>query len=282
MDPEYVAARKVLLDALEALESHRAALILVGAQAVYVWTGPAGLAVAEHTTDADICIDRRVLRSSPNVAAAMRKAGFRLDRSSGGEQVGLWCLDQEVDATEPTARVDLLVPEAISLSGKGGARLGAGHDRETALAVHGLEASLVDKKDVLIGAFEESDPRVFTIAVARPAALLVAKAHKLNERLQDAAKGRLRRPDDKDALDVLRILAAVDIGATANTLRELAVDPVAGRVTRDALGFLADLFAAPDSPGSQMAARAAFPERAETIAMSCAALMAELLAAVGH
>jgi hypothetical protein len=249
---------------------------------VYVWTGPAGLAVAEHTTDADICIDRRVLQSSPNVAAAMRKAGFRLERSSGGEQVGLWCLDQEVDATESGARVDLLVPEAISLSGKGGARLGADHDREAALAVHGLEASLVDKKDVLIGAFEESDPRAFTIAVARPAALLVAKAHKLNERVQDAAKGRLRRPDDKDALDVLRILVAIDIGATANTLRELAVDPMAGRVTRDALGFLADLFATPGSPGSQMAARAAFPEKAETMAVSCATLMAELLAAVGH
>jgi hypothetical protein len=33
-DPEYVAARRVLLDALEALGGHRRAVVLVGAQAL--------------------------------------------------------------------------------------------------------------------------------------------------------------------------------------------------------------------------------------------------------
>jgi hypothetical protein len=35
-DPLYVAARRVLLDALGALDNHREALVLVGAQAVYL------------------------------------------------------------------------------------------------------------------------------------------------------------------------------------------------------------------------------------------------------
>ena len=35
-DPLYVAARHVLLDALEAIEPHLSALVLVGAQAVYL------------------------------------------------------------------------------------------------------------------------------------------------------------------------------------------------------------------------------------------------------
>ncbi len=49
------------LDALAALGAQRDALILAGAQAVYLHTGPAGLAVAEYTTDADIAINPRLL-----------------------------------------------------------------------------------------------------------------------------------------------------------------------------------------------------------------------------
>ena len=35
-DPEYVAARRVLLDAFEALGAHRKSVVLVGAQAIYL------------------------------------------------------------------------------------------------------------------------------------------------------------------------------------------------------------------------------------------------------
>jgi len=55
--PEYVAARRVLLDALEALGEQRQALVLVGAQTIYLHTGAWTLATAEYTTDADIAVD---------------------------------------------------------------------------------------------------------------------------------------------------------------------------------------------------------------------------------
>ena len=42
----YVRARRVLLDALEALHDQRNALILVGAQAIYLHAGDADLAIA--------------------------------------------------------------------------------------------------------------------------------------------------------------------------------------------------------------------------------------------
>ena len=42
-DPLYVAARGVLLDALQALGEQREALILAGAQAIYIHTGAAEL-----------------------------------------------------------------------------------------------------------------------------------------------------------------------------------------------------------------------------------------------
>ena len=55
-DPLYVAARRVLLDALTALHDHLGAIVLVGAQAVYVHAGEGDLVVAPFTTDADLAI----------------------------------------------------------------------------------------------------------------------------------------------------------------------------------------------------------------------------------
>ncbi len=54
IDEQYVRARRVLLDALEALQDQRGAVILVGAQAIYLHVGDADLAVAPFNTDADL------------------------------------------------------------------------------------------------------------------------------------------------------------------------------------------------------------------------------------
>jgi hypothetical protein len=47
----------VLLDALEALAAHRDALVVVGAQAIYLHTGEADVALAEATKDSHLAID---------------------------------------------------------------------------------------------------------------------------------------------------------------------------------------------------------------------------------
>ncbi len=65
LDPLYVAARRVLLDALDALREHLDAIVLVGAQAVYVHAGEADLSVAPFTTDSDLAIDPRHLSPQP-------------------------------------------------------------------------------------------------------------------------------------------------------------------------------------------------------------------------
>ena len=41
-DPKYVLARRSLLNTLDLLVDQRDALVLVGAQAVYLWTGRSG------------------------------------------------------------------------------------------------------------------------------------------------------------------------------------------------------------------------------------------------
>ena len=60
-DPVYVRARRVLLDALDALREHRGAVLLVGAQAIYLHTGEVDLAVAPYTSDADLALNPTVL-----------------------------------------------------------------------------------------------------------------------------------------------------------------------------------------------------------------------------
>jgi hypothetical protein len=82
-DPLYVKARKVLLDALDALKEHREALVLVGAQAVYVHTGDTDLSVAEYTTDADLSISPGDLADSPHIDDLLSNAHFRPGRNPG-------------------------------------------------------------------------------------------------------------------------------------------------------------------------------------------------------
>ena len=72
-------ARAGLLDALEALESHLGALVVVGAQAIYLHTGAIEVALAEYTTDGDVAVDPDLLSSDPLVEDAMRAAGFTPD-----------------------------------------------------------------------------------------------------------------------------------------------------------------------------------------------------------
>lgn len=83
-----VQARRVLLDALEALRDRREALVLVGAQAIYLYTGEADVPVATRTKDSDLAIVPTGLRGSPRLEAAMAEAGFRHDPLT--QQPGEW------------------------------------------------------------------------------------------------------------------------------------------------------------------------------------------------
>lgn len=81
--PEYVLARSVLLDALQALAPHLDAVVLVGAQAVYLHTGDAELIVVPTTTDADLALFPAKLLDQPLLEDALRGAGFELAPDPG-------------------------------------------------------------------------------------------------------------------------------------------------------------------------------------------------------
>lgn len=83
IEKEYVAARRVLLDALEALEGHLDSLVLVGAQAVYLHTGESELNVPLFTADAGIALNTKNLRDEPEIGDLLRSAGFKADLNPG-------------------------------------------------------------------------------------------------------------------------------------------------------------------------------------------------------
>lgn len=258
-DPEYVAARRVLLDALGALGAHRKAVVLVGAQAIYLRVGAGDMAVAPFTTDGDLALDPSLLDDEPILAAALRGAGFDLAVTPG-----TWSLTD--------VQIDLLVPSSLGGPGRRSARLGP-HGTDVARKAKGLEAAIVDHSTMRLAALDAGDTREFEVAVAGVASLLVAKLHKLAER-----EATPERSAPKDGLDVLRILRAVELRQMAATLMELQAHAVAGAVTVEARTYLQRLFATRNGHGAEMAVRAsAGLENATTIAASCEALAKSLL-----
>lgn len=248
--PEYIAARRVLLDALETLAEQNRGVVLVGAQAIYLRVGDGGLAVVAHTTDADLGLRPDLLAKTPDLAHCMRRAGF--DHQSE-TSVGVWVRDQ--------IAVDLLVPEAVGGPGRRAARL-QGHDERAARKVRGLEGALFDHDPLDVSSLDPGDRRHFEIAVAGPAALVISKAHKIAERLEQPK--RVTRCQ-KDALDIVRVLRGCDGADVALRWRRLldgsAVEDEVRRATAsiadEALRFLRKEFAVERGRGCDLAVDAA-------------------------
>lgn len=256
IDPRYVAARRVLLDALEALVEHGQAVIVAGAQAVYLRTGEGEIGIAPYTTDGDLAIDPATLKDEPQLETAMRAAHFTRSLTEPGE----WLATTTVNGEELTIPIDLIVPEGVAPpGGRRGARLGPHGNRAARRAV-GLEAALVDHAPMMVTALEPSDTRRFEVEVAGAAALFVAKAHKIHDRL---ASNRPGRAEDKDAGDVYRLMQTTSPNDVAARLADLRTYETARPVVEAAIGYLVELFGRRNGDGVQMAARAlqlAIPE----------------------
>ena len=84
---------------------HRKAVVLVGAQAIYLRVGPGDMAVAPFTTDGDLALNPDVLDDEPILAETLRAAGFDL-----AVKPGTWSLSG--------VQIDLLVPSSLGGPGR--------------------------------------------------------------------------------------------------------------------------------------------------------------------
>jgi hypothetical protein len=152
-DELYVRARSALLDAAEALAPQLGSIVLVGAQAVYLHTGWAELAVAEFTTDADFSVEPSALSNSPLLGDLMTRCGFTPREHPGG-----WLSPSGV-------YIDIMVPEALAGRGSRSADLGL-HAKRAARRAFALEGALVDREPHTMSALDPADRRAVTMNVA--------------------------------------------------------------------------------------------------------------------
>jgi hypothetical protein len=245
-----IAARRVLLDGLTALQPHLDAITVVGAQAVYLRTPEAAIQNAPFTSDGDLSLDPVLLGDEPDLEEALRTAGFDLlDKN----QPGLWGRPEQVSGQSINIELDLLVAAELVAGGRG-ARLPP-HGKMSARKTPGLEVCAVDRSPMLITSLEEDDKRSISVNVAGPAALLVAKAYKISERVAKADT----HPDrltNKDAGDVYRIMAAVPVREVAESFAALVQDPRVGATAAEGLKRLRELFGGRATPGVNLAVEA--------------------------
>ncbi|OLR95478.1 hypothetical protein [Actinokineospora bangkokensis] len=253
------AARGVLLDALWALEPHLDRLTVVGGQAVHLRTSPAPLRSAAYTSDGDLHLDPRGIAEQPRIEEALRAAGFARKHA---DLPGLWQRTVAVGGVPTKVAVDLLTGFTLVRGGRRSADIEP-HDRMAVNRVRGLETAAVDRSAMVIGSLDPRDDRAVTVHVAGEVALLVAKAHKIGDRLEQ----RAARPDrlvDKDAGDVYRIMVTADAGAVAAAFTALLAHPVVGEVTGIGLRLLRRQFGARDTEGVRMAVAALAGDVPET------------------
>jgi hypothetical protein len=258
-------SRKALLDALEALQEHLEAIVLVGAHAVYMHTFAVSTPVADMTKDADLALNTSLLGATPLIELVLQKSGFQL-----GKNPGSWISQAGVP-------VDLMVPERLTIRSGRGAGV-APHATNSARNTAGIEGCLIDNSRMHFGSFDSRDKRSFEILVAGPTALLIAKAHKIGERIDIH-----RSIDNKDAHDVYKILRAVDTQTLASTMQILLEKEFSGASTKKGLNYIKVLFAdGVDSPGSQMAGAAERDfDNSAFVSNSVSLLASDLLEEIG-
>lgn len=251
LDQLTVAARRVLLDGLCTLETHLSAITVIGAQAVHLRSAGASMRSAAYTSDGDLSIDPSQLSDDPRIDAMLVEAGFAvMDR-----QPGLWLKPEIIDGTEQRIELDLLIGRTLIADvGRRSARKPP-HDVMSFRWVDGIELACVDRSPMTIAALEPGDDRHVMVNVAGPAALLVAKAYKIKDRLRGAS----RFPDrlsNKDAGDVLRLMMTTPPAVVTATFDRLRDDERVGEVTRTGERLLRDLFGGRAAHGVGMAVEA--------------------------
>jgi hypothetical protein len=197
------AARRVLSEALCATRPQAAALVVVGAHAIYSNPALHDSRFPDFTVDADIVVDPEELVSGPGLDQLLIK------RFRHGRTPGKWVPVHA--ATFGGDFVDLDILAARTFADDLDLFKEIAHDGTTTVRREiGLELALLDWvwTDWSLAGWE-SRYRL-RVRVAGPSALLVAKTMKLTDRLErdlsQISSGEVPLKYRKDAIDLLRLL----------------------------------------------------------------------------
>ncbi|MGW6403665.1 hypothetical protein [Streptomyces sp. NPDC055134] len=153
-------------------------------------------------------------------------------------QSGLWERQQRIGDRGIPIEVDLLIPHQLAPQPNTRRRTELPpHDSWATKKVPGLEDAAVDRSLMTVGTLTPGDPCRVEAHVAGPAALLVAKSIKLDERICDAAK-RPDRLSNKDAGDVYRVMTTVPAPDVARAFTVLRNNPHVGDIALQGMELL--------------------------------------------
>lgn len=232
-------SRRLLITTIVALGEHANAMTVVGAHAVHVWVqkkwGPVDM---ESTRDGDLAVNPVLIAEDPKIMEIMAEIGLEPARP---ERPGIYGYVNERGLSwERRTTVDLLVPETYAGSKGRSARI-PGQKSATTRA-YGLELAIHDRTLIRISTTDGEPEISVEVNVAGPAALLIAKAHKVSERLADVDK----RPDrlrPKDSGDIALLMMVTDGAEMATTMtRHLAETPEIRGVVQDGAQYLVDMY----------------------------------------
>lgn len=259
LDFGYVIARNILLDALSALKAYgREAVIVVGAQAIYLRCEEGATIIPPFTIDSDLVLDLARRISPAPIKTHLETLGYSLRNG----QPGLYQAPNLAVEAQAAGGVDLFVPAAYAI---GNHRRDANipGDPSAARRQRGLELTIIDRTPMIIRSLDPTNEREVEALVAGPAALLAAKLVKICERL----KGDAARVEPKDVLDVYRILYSYDPKILAKTFLDFRAHDVAGPIIVEAIACMRDEFAGNDARALNLLEKYldAYPVRFEVI-----------------
>jgi len=231
-------SRRMLVDTLQILVDFRDAITVVGAHAVHVWVQDAwGPIDMQATRDADLAVNPVFVSSDPKLVDLMNGIGAA---PALPDRPGIYGYSFEMDLplAERTT-IDLIVPEVYAGPGRRAARI-AGQPHAASRAV-GLELAVWDRVRRTLATFDTPSKQV-DAWVAGPAALLVAKAHKVHERFLDIGThpDRLR---PKDSGDVALLMMTSQPAEIFSVMSEQSLaHPEISQTVVDAARWLLDMY----------------------------------------
>jgi len=236
-------SRITLTEFLDLIPEQVEAVTVVGSQAVHERTKQLSIP-STSTKDADVVLTPELLKDAPHIEQVMRQAGYKpldefdnpISPNKYKNRPGMWGKGISEEGI-PISQIDMIVPAVFAGKGRRSVKATEHHGEKTASKAEGLELATVDRDLVELEDFSTGSTR--QTYVAGTASLIIAKAFKLGERVNDRNKGKVSRVSEKDAGDLWRLMACSDPKQVGDNLLDIIENrPNIAPVAQKGIDFL--------------------------------------------